>query len=93
MRISYRFIRYNGSLFEWCSAHKSIGKDEWSGNVADAEFVPVECIKDQSELFAILRERGLKYWDLQGQHLKGLTRSQTGESQEVSFLDKHAPYL
>ena len=93
MCISYRFIRYNGSLFEWCLGHKFIGKDEWSGNLADAEFVPVERIEDQTELLATLRDRGLKYWDLQGQHLKGLMISQTGESQEVSSLDKDAPYL
>lgn len=93
MRVSYRFVRYNGSLFKWCSASKLIRKEEWSGNIADAELVPVEYVKDQMELLASLREKGLRYWQLQGQHLKGLTGSRTGGSEEVSLLDKHAPYV
>ena len=91
MRVKYRFVRYNGSVFKWCAAFKSIKKDDWPGSLADAELVPVEYIGDQTELFTILRERGLTYWQLQGQHLRGLMRSQTEGSQEVSLLKHTLP--
>ena len=89
MRVKYRFIRYNGSVFKWYTASKMIKQDEWSGFLADAELVPFEYIEDQTRLFAGLRDRGQRYWQLQGQHLKGPTSSESGELQEVGFSIIH----
>ncbi|MDI1487539.1 MAG: hypothetical protein OHK93_006809 [Ramalina farinacea] len=51
------------------------------GSLADAALVPIEQLENYEELCASLKEKGLRYWQFQGQHLKGL-RGKTGESQE-----------
>lgn len=83
--IRCHYLIYNGSIFRWALTHRSIKKTDWSGSLADAALVPIEQLENYEELCASLKEKGLRYWQFQGQHLKGL-RGKTGESQEVRIL-------
>ena len=86
MTLTGHNIYYNGMAFCWATIVHTFLPQVWPGGVSDLFLLPIEHLVNQEEVSRSLRARGLKYWQMQGQHLKEYVGNKSKDGQDVSNL-------
>lgn len=86
MTLTGRVISYYGTVFHWANVLHTLLPQEWPANVSDLRLLPMERLVNYEEISRSLRERGLKYWQMQGQHLKEYVGNKPEDASDVSNL-------
>lgn len=86
MMLFGRDISYNGMAFHWITVSLTIHRRNWPANTQDLLLLPMEHLVNQEEVSRSLRERGLRYWHMQGQQLKEYVGNKPEDAPDVSSL-------
>lgn len=84
MMLTERDIAYDGMPFRWNTVSLTVHPQDWPANISDLQLLPMEHLVDQEEISRSLLERGLKFWQLQGQHLKEYVGDRPKDAPDVS---------
>lgn len=82
--LTERDIAYDGMTFRWNTVSLTVHPQDWPANISDLQLLPMEHLVDQEEISRSLLERGLKFWQLQGQHLKEYVGDRPKDAPDVS---------